>query len=236
LAKQRREMKNQPVLRSKLILSTIFRLIFFAILWGVVFFLPAGTFAFWEAWVVLAILFIPFIVGAIYWLKVDPGLAGRRAKTAEKEPGQKSIVKFLYLFFFLMFLIPGFDKRFAWSNVPVYLVIIADVLLMLGYGICFYVVTKNRFAGRTIEVEADQPVISDGLNAIVRHPMYLGITLMCVAFPLALGSWWAMIPAMLVIPVLVGRIQNEERMLVKELKGYPEYMQKTKYRLFPGIW
>jgi len=229
-------MTEAKLSRSKLILSTIGRLLFFAILWGVVFFLPAGTFDFWEAWVVLAILFIPFIIASIYWFKTDTGVVKRRAKRNEKDTGQKSIVKLLYLFFFLAFLIPGFDKRFDWSMVPVYLVIIADVLLLLGSGICFYVVAKNRFAGRTIEVEEDQPVISDGLNAIVRHPMYMGITLMCVALPLALGSWWAMIPALLVIPVLVGRIQNEERLLVRELKGYPEYMQKTKYRLFPGIW
>jgi protein-S-isoprenylcysteine O-methyltransferase Ste14 len=229
-------MNDQTVSRRKLILSTCGRLLFFALFWMAIFFLPAGTFIFWEAWVVLAILFIPFVIGFIYWLKSDPDLVERRAKTTEKETGQKWIVILLGVCFILTFLIPGFDKRYGWSTVPVALVVIADILLMLGYGICFIVVKENRFAGRTIEVEQEQQVISSGLNAIVRHPMYLGITLMCISLPLALGSWWAMIPALLIIPILVARIKNEESVLIGELKGYKEYMQKTKYRLFPGIW
>jgi protein-S-isoprenylcysteine O-methyltransferase Ste14 len=68
------------------------------------------------------------------------------------------------------------------------------------------------------------------------HPMYIGVLLMCIALPLALGSGWALIPALLILPVLVARILNEESVLFRELKGYPEYLQKTKYRLIPGIW
>jgi protein-S-isoprenylcysteine O-methyltransferase Ste14 len=201
-----------------------------------VFFLPAGTFAFWEAWVVLAILFIPMVLGFTYWLKNDPELLERRSKTSEKEAEQKLIIKILSLFFVLTFLIPGFDKRFGWSIVPVVVVVAADILVMLGYGICFLVIRENRFASRTVEVEQEQSVISSGLYANVRHPMYLGVLLMCISLPLALESYWAMIPALLIIPVLVARIRNEESVLVRELNGYQEYMQKTKYRLIPGIW
>jgi len=229
-------MNNDSVLREKLIISFYGRLLFFFLIWLAVFFLPAGTFAFWEAWVVLAILFIPMALSFPYWLKNDPEVVERRSKTSEKESEQKLIVKILSLCFILTFLIPGFDKRFEWSIVPVVFVIVGDILVMLGYGICFLVIRENRFASRTIEVEQEQSVISSGLYAIVRHPMYLGVLLMCLSLPLALGSYWAMIPALLIIPVLVARIRNEESVLVRELKGYREYLQKTKYRLIPGIW
>jgi len=229
-------MNNNSVSRKKLIISFYGRLLFFFLIWGAVFFLPAGTFAFWEAWVVLAILFIPMALGFTYWLKRDPKLLERRSKTSEKEAAQKLIIKILSLCFILTFLIPGFDKRFEWSIVPVVVVIVADILVMLGYGICFLVIRENRFASRTVEVEQEQRVINSGLYAIVRHPMYLGVLLMCISLPLALGSYWAMIPALLIIPVLVARIRNEESVLVRELKGYREYLQKTKYRLIPGIW
>ena len=209
---------------------------FFSLIWLAVFFLPAGTFAFWEAWVVLAILFIPMALSFPYWLKNDPEVVERRSKTSEKESEQKLIVKILSLCFILTFLIPGFDKRFEWSIVPTPVVIVADILVMFGYGICFLVIRENRFASRTVEVEQEQSVISSGLYAIVRHPMYLGVLLMCISLPLALGSYWAMIPALLIIPVLVARIRNEESVLIRELKGYREYLQKTKYRLIPGIW
>jgi protein-S-isoprenylcysteine O-methyltransferase Ste14 len=154
----------------------------------------------------------------------------------EKEKRQKLIVKISYLYFLLTFLLPGFDKRFGWSNVPVILVVIADILVLFGYGMFFLVLRENRYASRIIEVEKEQKVISSGPYAIVRHPMYLGILIMYAFSPLALGSYWAIIPAIMIIPILVARIWDEERILMKELDGYQRYMEKTKYRLIPGIW
>ena len=115
-------------------------------------------------------------------------------------------------------------------------VVAADVVVLLGYGLFILVMRENRYASRIIEVAQGQSVISSGPYAYVRHPMYVAATLMYVATPLALGSYWALIPAVLIIPILVARILNEEKVLVKELKGYPEYMQKTRYRMIPGIW
>jgi protein-S-isoprenylcysteine O-methyltransferase Ste14 len=200
------------------------------------FFLPAGTFAYWEAWAYLAILFIPMFFVLRYLLKNEPELLERRMRMREKEAKQKLIIKLSYLYFLLAFLLPGFDKRFEWSNVPVVLVIAADILVLLGYGMIFLVFRENRYASRIIEVEQEQKVISSGPYAIVRHPMYLGVSIMYIFSPLALGSYWAMIPSLLIIPLLVVRIRNEESVLVRELKGYQEYLQKTKYRFFPGIW
>jgi protein-S-isoprenylcysteine O-methyltransferase Ste14 len=200
------------------------------------FFLPTGSLAYPEAWVYLAILFGPMFLVLIYLLKNDPELLARRMRTGEREAEQKLIIKLSIIPFLLAFLLPGFDKRFGWSNVPVGLVVIADILVLLGYGIVFLVFRENRYASRVIEVAQGQTVISSGPYAMVRHPMYLGSLLLYILSPLALGSYWAIIPAILIIPIIVARIQNEESVLVRDLKGYPEYMQKTRYRLLPGVW
>ena len=229
-------MENKPVSPGRMGAAFYARVIFFALLWMLVFFLPAGTLAFWEAWVVLGILVIPMLVSYPLFLKKDAETIQRRGKTEEKEAGQKSIIKLLSLLFIFTFLIPGFDRRFDWSTVPLAVVILADVVLAIGFGICFLAIWQNRYAGRTIEVEGEQGVISSGLYGMVRHPMYMGMLLMCIALPLALGSWWALIPASCILPVLVARLLNEESLLIRELKGYPEYMQKVKNRLIPGVW
>jgi len=229
-------MDDKHFSQSELIKKVFARLLIMIPLMLAMFFLPAGTFAYWEAWLYLAVLLVPMFFALIYLLKNDPELLERRMRMREKEASQKLIVKLASLYYFLIFLIPGFDKRFGWSNVPVGVVIIADVLVLLGYGIFFLVLRQNRYASRIIEVERGQEVISSGPYAIVRHPMYLGVSLMYIFSSLALGSYWAVIPSLLIIPLLVVRIRNEESVLGKELKGYKEYIQKTKYRLIPGIW
>ena len=199
-------------------------------------FLPAGTLAYWEAWVYLAILLIPMFLAFRYLLKNSPELLERRMRVREKETAQKRIIGLSYVYFLIAFLLPGFDRRWDWSQVPAIVVILADVLVVLGYGIFLLVMKENRYASRIIEVEQEQQVISSGPYALVRHPMYLGVLLMYMASPLALGSYWAILPAAFVIPILVARILNEEKVLGQELKGYQEYMQKVRFRLIPGLW
>jgi protein-S-isoprenylcysteine O-methyltransferase Ste14 len=200
------------------------------------FFLPAGTFAYGEAWGYLAVLLIPMFVALHYLLRNAPDLLRRRMQMREKEAAQKLIVKLSYPYFLLAFVLPGFDYRWGWSHVPVLIVVIADILVALGYGLVLLVFRENRYASRIIEVAAEQTVISSGPYALVRHPMYLGVTVMYLASPLALGSYWALLPAAAIVPILVARIINEEAMLERELKGYREYMEKTRYRLIPGVW
>lgn len=201
-----------------------------------VFFLPAWTFNYWEAWVYIVILITPMFVLIQYMIKHRPELIIRRMQFSEKEDNQKVIVKLAYIPFLMAFILPGFDQRFGWSNVPVWVVIIADVLVLLGYVITMMVFRENEYASRIVEVEEEQKVIDTGPYAIVRHPMYVGTLIFYVLTPLALGSYWAVIPATLIIPVLVARILDEERILSKGLPGYNEYKQKTRYCLIPGIW
>ncbi len=220
-------MSNTQISRAELIKMVIVRFLGASLVLSAMFFLPAGTWAYWEAWVYLAILFIPMLFVLIYLLKNEPELLVRRMRLREKEAQQKLIIKLSYIPFLLAYLLPGFDKRFGWSNVPVWVVVVTDILVLLGYGLIFLVFRENRYASRIVEVEQGQTVISSGPYAVIRHPMYLGALLLYVLSPLALGSYWAMIPAVWIIPFIVARIWNEESVLARDLKGYQEYMQKN---------
>jgi protein-S-isoprenylcysteine O-methyltransferase Ste14 len=203
---------------------------------GAILFLPSGTLAYWEAWLYLAVLLIPMFVVFSYLLHHDPELLARRVQWREKETVQRRIINLSLLYFLLVFMLPGFDRRWGWSGVSWPVVLAADLAVMLGYSLFILVLRENRYAARTIRVEEGQQVISSGPYAIVRHPMYLGAVLMYLASPVALGSYWALGPALLIVPILVARILNEEQVLERELNGYLEYEQATKYRLVPGIW
>jgi protein-S-isoprenylcysteine O-methyltransferase Ste14 len=202
----------------------------------VMFFVPAGTVDYWQAWVYLAIVFLPASFVMAYFLKSDPGFLERRFKMKEKEAKQRSVVAFALILFLVGFLIPGLDRRFGWSSVPFGLVIAADAIVLLSYLWVFLVFKENSFAGRTIEVVKGQKVISTGPYSIVRHPMYIGVMLMYVLTPIALGSYWALPPFLLVVPLLIYRILNEEEVLRRELPGYKEYCDKVRYRLIPFVW
>ncbi len=201
-----------------------------------VLFVPAGTLDYWQAWVYIAIVFIPASFVILYFLDKDPEFLERRMKMKEKEAKQQLVVKLAGVLFVIGFLIPGLDHRFGWSNVPFGLMVAADACVLLGYLICFLVFRENSYAGRTIEVVKGQKVISTGPYAIIRHPMYFGVLLMYLATPIALGSYWALPPFLLIVPVFIVRIMNEEEVLRRGLAGYKEYCQKTRYRLLPFIW
>jgi protein-S-isoprenylcysteine O-methyltransferase Ste14 len=227
---------DKQLSQSKLVMMATVRLLLVIPVLLAMFLIPAGTFAYWEAWVYTTILFIPMLFAFGYLIKNDPDLLVRRMKIKEKEKKQQLIIKLSYIPFIFIFLLPGFDKRFGWSTVPLAIVIIADILVLLGYGIFFLVLKENPYASRIVEVEPEQTVITSGPYAKVRHPMYSGVLLLYSSSALALGSYWTLIPAVFIIPILVARILNEEEVLERDLDGYQEYMQKTHYRLIPGVW
>lgn len=211
-------------------------LVIFPVCMGLFFFLPAGSFRFWEAWVYSVVLLIPMITTLTYLVRHDPALLERRMRLKEKEEKQRIVVRLARLPFFIGFFIPGFDYRYDWSQVSVPVVVVANIIVFLGYFMVFLVFRENTYTSRIVEVEKDQQVITTGPYSIVRHPMYTGTILMFLATPLALGSWWALIAFIFWPIVLIFRIFNEEAVLHKDLPGYTEYCQKVRYRLIPYIW
>jgi len=203
---------------------------------GAMFFWPAGTFRYWQAWIYMGVLLIPMFGVLVYFLKKDPAVLERRLRFKEKESRQKLVLIFGWPSLIGTFLLPGFDRRFGWSAVPPALVIAADVVVLAGYLFFIRVLYENRFAGRTVEVEQGQQVIATSPYSIVRHPMYAALMPLYMFTPLALGSTWALLPALLMPIVFIARIFDEERVLSRELEGYKEYMGRIKYRLVPGIW
>jgi protein-S-isoprenylcysteine O-methyltransferase Ste14 len=199
-------------------------------------FIPAGTLNYWQAWILCSVLFIPMIFIISYFIKHDPELLKRRMMYKEKEMKQKKIVKISTALLLIAFIIPGLDFRFGWSKVPFWLVIIANAFVLISYIIFFFVLKQNSYASRTIQVEKNQKLISTGLYAVVRHPMYFSILLMYLFIPFALGSYWAFIPSIFLPVFFIFRILNEEQVLKKDLTGYKEYCQKVKWRLIPWIW
>jgi protein-S-isoprenylcysteine O-methyltransferase Ste14 len=219
---------------SRMALAIRFILVFPVL--GLMFFLPAWTLNYWQAWVYIFIVAVPAIFLGLYLYKHDRALLERRMRMKERLRGQKIIVAASSLFFLATFLIPGFDFRFHWSQVPVAVIILADILVLAGYLIVALVFKANTYASRIIEVEKGQKVITTGPYAIVRHPMYVGVLVFYIFSPLALGSYWAVIPALCIVPFIIARIRGEEKEMLENLEGYRDYTARTRYRLLPGIW
>ena len=158
---------------------------------GLIFFVPAGTLDYWEAWVYCAVLLIPFLFVLAYLLRTDPELLTRRLRYSEKESAQKRVIRVSGLIFLIGFLIPGLDHRYGWSDIPLVYVMAADVLVILGYALVFSVLKENPFASRVVEVEPGQKIISTGPYAWIRHPMYTAFWLWAVAQALLLPNFVA---------------------------------------------
>src|SRR5262245_1829180 len=202
-------------------------------------FVPAGTLRFWQGWLFGFVFVTATSAISIYFLKHDPKLVERRMRVgpmAEQEPAQKIIMTITFLGFFLLMALPGLDHRRQWSDVPAWLEIAANAGVALSFWVFFIVMRQNSFAASTIRVERDQPVVSTGVYAIVRHPLYLGALLLLACIPLALGSYWTLIVAVAIVPALVWRILDEESFLKQNLPGYADYCRRVRYRLIPKVW
>ena len=184
----------------------------------------------------MAVLFLPMaVVGTVLYVK-EPELLEKRLKMKETEQEQKKMIKFSSMFMLMGYILSGIDFRSGWSRVPLALVIISFILVALGYGLFAYVLKTNAYASRTVNIQENQELIDYGPYKIVRHPMYTASVLIYMISPLALGSWFGFM-VMLIYPFLLRiRIENEEEILTKGLKGYKEYKEAVKWRLFPYIW
>ncbi len=222
--------------KKKLLIKVIFRIAMFPLFMGLIVLWPAGTFRFWEVYVFIGILMVPLCAAMVYFYRTDPEILEKRMKTKETQGAQKLFVALASTTIIATFVIPGFDHRFGWSVMPVWIIGLGDAAVLLSYLFVFTVIKTNSFASRVVEVTEDQKVISTGPYAVIRHPMYTGILLMYAASSIALSSWWGVIPAAVLLPVLVFRILNEEKLLREELTGYDEYCKQVRYRLVPFIW
>lgn len=202
-------------------------------------FLPAGTFNFWQAWVFLAVFFGAALFITLYLMKYDPKLLEKRVvagPTAEKLTTEKIIQTITSVWFIAMLVVPGINHRFHMPAMSPSFVLIGDAILLLGFIIIFFVFKENSFTSATIEIQKDQKVITTGLYKFVRHPMYMGGFFVFVGMSLALGSWWDFALFAVVMPALIWRLFDEEKLLAKDLPGYKEYQKKVKYRLIPFVW
>lgn len=222
--------------KKKLLISALTKFLTGLVLMGLVLFLPAGTFDYFNGWLFLGLLFVPMVLlGVVLFIKA-PALLEKRLQSKEKENTQKGVVAASALMFLGSFVLAGLDYRFGWTKVPMWLVVMAAVILLASYGMYAEVMRENAYLSRTVEVQENQKVIDTGLYGVIRHPMYTATIFLFLAIPLVLGSWISF-AIMLLYPVaIIARIGNEEKVLEEGLEGYKEYKEKVKYRLVPFIW
>ena len=223
-------------MRNKLSLQALTKIIMGFVFICVLLFLPAGTVHYWNAWLFMAVLFVPMIILGIVMLFKSPDLLKKRLDAKEKEGEQKWVVALSGIMFMAAFVVAGFNFRFSWHSLPDFVIWISVAMFLLSYLMYVEVIRENAFLSRTIEVQENQKVIDTGLYGIVRHPMYSATIILFLSIPLILGSLISFFIMLAYIPIIAIRINNEERVLEKGLKGYKEYKQKVRYKLIPFIW
>ena len=220
----------------KLFISAILKFLLGVVLVGLLIFLPAGTFSFFNGWLFMGILFVPMFIAGIVMMVKNPKLLESRLDAKEKEAEQSLVVKLSGLMFLAGFIVAGLGVRFGWYTLPKPVVIASAVVFLIAYILYAEVLRENTYLSRTIEVQEGQKVIDTGLYGIVRHPMYSVTLLLFLSMPLVLGSIYSFVIFLAYPFIIAKRIKHEEEFLEKELNGYKEYNQKVKYRLIPFIW
>ena len=221
---------------TKLFVSAIAKFAAGVILVGALIFLPAGTLAFPNGWLLMGILFVPMFCAGLVMMAKNPYLLSRRLDAKEKEAEQSLVVKLSGLMFLAGFILAGLDFRFGWLPLPGWVSTVGAVFFLLSYLMYAEVLRENTYLSRTIEVQEGQTVVDTGLYGIVRHPMYSATLVLFLSMPLVLGSLISFVVFLAYPAIIAKRIRNEEKVLEEGLQGYREYKQKVKYRLIPYIW
>ncbi|UTD02925.1 isoprenylcysteine carboxylmethyltransferase family protein [Treponema socranskii subsp. buccale] len=216
--------------------KALVKFFFGVIVVGILLFLPAGTFYYWKAWLLMGILFIPMFFAGLILLLKNPELLKKRLNIKEEQAEQRLVIKLTGLMFLLGFILAGLNFRFGWIIAPDWLSWISAVVFLFSYMLYAEVLKENAYLSRTVEVQKGQKVVDTGLYGIVRHPMYTITIFLFLSMPLVLGSPISFV-VFLAYPVIIAkRIKNEEAVLEKELNGYVEYKNKVKYKIIPYIW
>ena len=221
---------------TKLFIQAIIKFLAGFIFIGLLIFLPAGTFSFFNGWLFMVILFVPMFLAGIVMMFKNPALLKSRLNAKEKQRDQGIVIKLSGLMFLAGFIVAGLNFRFGWFMLPRGVVIGASVVFLAAYILYAEVLRENTYLSRTIEVQENQKVIDTGLYGIVRHPMYSATLLLFLSMPLVLGSIYSFLIFLAYPLIIAKRIKEEEKFLEEELEGYREYKQKVKYRLIPFIW
>jgi protein-S-isoprenylcysteine O-methyltransferase Ste14 len=203
---------------------------------GLLLFLPAGTFSYWQGWLLIGILFIPMFIAGLVMMKKSPELLRKRLDAKEEQSEQKTVIALSGLMFLAAFVVAGLNFRFQWIVLPAWVSWAAAVVFLLAYALYAEVLRENVWLSRTIEVQENQKVIDTGLYGIVRHPMYMSTLLLFLSMPLVLGSVLSFIIMLAYIPIIAKRIRNEEKVLEDGLAGYAEYMKRIRYKVIPFVW
>ena len=220
----------------KLFSQALSKFLFGLIIISLLLFIPAGTLNYPNAWLFLALLFIPMFIAGIIMLIKSPKLLKRRLNAKEEEKEQKIVILISGIMFLLAFILAGLNFRFGWFQLPQTVIIIASIIFILSYIMYAEVLRENMYLSRTVEVSENQKVIDTGLYEIVRHPMYTSTIFLFLSMPLVLDSLFSFMVMFIYPIVIISRIKNEEKVLERELEGYKEYKEKVKYRILPFIW
>ena len=220
----------------RLVASACIKFLVGIVLVGLLVFLPAGTVVYPNGWLFMAVLFVPMLIVGVVMALCSPRLLKKRLNSKEKEAEQRSVVASSGIMFIAAFVVAGFNYRYSWIVMPSWAVWGAVLLFLLSYLMYVEVMRENAYLSRTIEVQEGQKVIDTGLYGIVRHPMYTSTIILFLSMPLVLGSLPSFVIMLVYIPLIVKRIENEERVLLNGLDGYVAYCRKVKYRLLPFVW
>jgi protein-S-isoprenylcysteine O-methyltransferase Ste14 len=221
---------------SKLFVKAITKFMSGLILVGLLLFLPAGTFAYPQGWLLMSILFVPMFIAGLIMMKKSSELLRKRLNVKEEQAEQKTVIALSGLMFLASFIIAGLNFRFGWIRLPLWVSYAAALLFLAGYVLYAEVLRENVWLSRTVEVQENQKVIDTGLYGIVRHPMYMSTLILFLAMPLVLGSVISFVIMLLYIPIIAKRIRNEEQVLENGLEGYAEYRKRVRYKVIPFVW
>lgn len=220
----------------KLFLRAIAKFITGLLLVGLLLFVPAGTVVFWQAWLLIGILFVPMFIAGLVMMKRSPELLQKRLNVREEQREQRVVILLSGIMFLAAFVVAGLNHRFSWFILPAWVSYVAAVVFLLAYALYAEVLRENVYLSRTIEVQENQKVIDTGLYGIVRHPMYLCTVILFLAMPLVLGSPISFVIMMVYLPIIAGRIRNEEQVLENGLEGYSDYKRRVRYKVIPYVW
>jgi len=219
----------------KQILTLILSIPFVVGLMGLILFLPAGDLHWINGWIFIASLIFYLLLTFVYFIIKDPSTLEKRRKLNTK----KDDISFFFIIsiiFLSLIIIPAFDYRLGWSQIPSTISLFGLCGLIISYLILFLVMRENSFASKGLMVHKNHIVIDTGPYSLIRHPMYVAFLIMSFSIPLALGSLIGIIPVVLIPFIIARRIRKEEEMLHSELEGYNKYTKRVKYRLIPKIW